>query len=178
MAYLYGPGVEPTGGKRRAVTWSELTLDVDGQMVWELAQDSGAHRLLLESKADRTLTYRLQVAALRPANAQDQARQLCDEQFAEAHSLEEKGQRAEAVALFGTNVEVCRQGRYTRGEGSTLLGRGGGLTQLGRLEEARQDLEASFTIFEELGETGAMGIAKVSLGNLERRLAHWDEALH
>ncbi len=174
--YLYGPGVQPTGSEAAACSWTELAPDVDGQVLWELAQTSGTHRLQLRPKGDEPVPYTVTIAALRPGTSRDRARQRCDESFSAAESLRRKGSLEQAVERFGATLELCREGEYARGAGSTLSFRGRALQSLGEHDLARRDLEAALEIWTKIRERYSMAGTLIRLAALERRLANWDRA--
>lgn len=174
--FLYGPGVEPTGSEAAACSWTELAPDVEGQVLWELAQTSGTHQLQLRPKGDEPVSYTLTIAALRPGTSRDRARHRCDESFPEAQSVLRNGRLGEALERFDRTLELCLEGEYARAVAVTLDSRARVLQDLGRHDEAREALETAFEVWSSIGEKRSMAGILVSLAGLERRVANWARA--
>ena len=174
--WLFEPNADPTDPTAQAYTYSESFPDVAGQIVWEVANETGVHHLRLETLVDRPIRYQLTVTDLRPASPRDWSRHLCLPTMRRGRSHYQAGDAEEALEELEDAVALCTEGEYLSGLAHTHSVRGRVLQALGRHEEAREAFRRSVEVFVEAEDRHSEAGVLVRWADLERALTNWHEA--
>lgn len=175
-AYVFEPRTPVDAASGSSYAFGEVSADLPGQVVWQVASATGEYHLRVESRAGVPVPYRLTVSTLRPATVRDLSRHRGLQVYDEAKRLWDEGRSEEALDRYLQARDLFDKGEYLRGVAVTYSRRGRILRSLKRWEEARAELQIAVEIWRSARDYSSVAYTLGNLADLARRTAQWERA--
>ncbi len=163
--------------KHKDIGWGEPALDLAGETLWGVAQESGDYRLTGRLLArGEPGPYRITIVELHSAGDAEKARQAGEHEWELGVAAKAKGRFDEALGHLSPALEAWKKADYLRGVAATHGRIGRCLLRTDHLNEAAAHFREAIELWDQAGDVAGATSNLVLLANVETERHRWTSA--